>query len=185
MSQARVIAFTGYAGAGKTTAAKYLVERSLMRRGKALRLSLATPLKDLCVSLFVNAPPAAFYGSQADKEAPLEAYPGWTGRSILQHVGTEGIRAVDPNVWSTLLLQRIENQRELCDLIVVDDVRFLDEATALSGVASIYRIDRDSCGPGEHASERDIEQIPVDGAIRNNGYSFNEFYEAIDAVLCF
>lgn len=192
----RIIAFTGAAGAGKTTAARQLSETHRFGAGvispemfmsgahmrKAIVLSLATPLKDICSGLFLRAPKAAFYGSKEDKEAPLEDYPGWTGRRILQHVGTEGIRAVDPDVWVRLLMSQISLLSDEYGLVLIDDVRFVNEARALCEVAEIYRVERPGLDAMTHASELEHMHIPVTGVLNNTG-TLKEFADLVDAEL--
>jgi hypothetical protein len=119
-----VIGLAGPIGAGKTTAARAL--GSLGYR----QASFATPLKQVCFQVFgpLGVPREAFFGTQEEKSAPLEAIKKYaTGRQILELVGTEGFRAAYPDVWLDLaMVPRYEGER-----IVIDDVRYENEATAI------------------------------------------------------
>lgn len=202
-AQLRVIGFTGNAGAGKTTAARYLVDRvrkapvtamvpaanfaeaflagqAHLQRASAEVLSLATPLKEVCFKIYNRAPREAFYGSQEEKEAPLEAYPGWTGRRILQHIGTEGFRSVCSDIWVQVMRANLEART---GLIVIDDIRFVNEAAGLADIAEIYRINRPGLATGTHASELEIAHIPVVGEINNDEEGLETFYAKLDRVL--
>lgn len=172
MTQTRIIGFTGAAGAGKSTAARALVQarrEACVANHKGIVLSLATPLKDVCKQMFPGAPASAFYGTQDEKETLLTAYPGWTGRRILQHIGTEGFRAVDPDIWANFLVHQIKGLGDEYGLIVIDDIRFINEAEILSDIAEIYRIDREGLAAMSHASEQEHMKIAVRKTLFNYG----------------
>jgi dephospho-CoA kinase len=104
------IAFVGTMAVGKTTAAKYLVEH----HGYEKR-ALADKLKAIAYEMF-----------------------GVTGkdggdRLILQKLGTEWFRSIDPDVWTKYLLSQIqrEDDRRKEYKVVVDDARFPNEAKLL------------------------------------------------------
>jgi hypothetical protein len=87
---------------------------------------------------------------------------------MLQHWGTDMIRAFSPDFW----VHRME--KELGDdapLVVISDIRFQNEAdlvTRMGGV--IIRIERDvgATTAPDHASEANWDKIPFDYVIRNN-----------------
>jgi hypothetical protein len=180
---AKIIGFTGAAGAGKTTAAHALCaawrEQSRPNR-KAVVLSLATPLKDICKQIFPQLPAAAFYGTKDEKEAIIESLDGtsgrrWSGRRILQWIGTEGFRHIDPDVWANLLVYQIDTLKEEYGLIAIDDIRFLNEAEVLaSTLDATYYIDRPGLEAMTHASEQEHTRIPVTGVLNNHG-TLDEF----------
>ena len=202
ISMAKIIGFTGAAGAGKTTAAHHLaavwrnrpvvgtITAAEFQAGtwslpsrKAIVLSLATPLKDVCKQIFPQLPAACFYGTKEEKEAPIASLDGWSGRRILQHIGTEGFRHIAPNVWAALLAYQIDAMKDEYGLILIDDIRFLNEAAALnSTLDALYRIDRPGLEGQSHASEQDHTRIPVTGVLDNHG-TLDEFYALLKGVV--
>jgi hypothetical protein len=148
-----------------------------LQRAAAEVMSLASPLKDVCFQIYNRAPREAFYGTQTEKEAPLTAYPGWSGRRILQHVGTEGFRAVCPDIWVQVMRAELERRT---GLVVIDDIRFVNEARGLADIAQIYRITRPGLVTGTHASELEIMHIPVVGEISNDEEGLEAFYAKLD-----
>lgn len=178
-----VIAFTGVSGAGKTTAANILHEsyRNLI----ATKMSFAEPLKALCKDIFPWVPAEAFFGNQAQRLAPVSGLPeGWTGRRILQHLGTEGFRAIDPDLWT----KNMEHRLQHCSypIVLIDDVRFPNEAALVRRYGVLYRINRPGAGIAgatQHESERHIPDLVVDGEIDNAG-SLEDFERRIRAAIC-
>lgn len=166
----RVISFTGLAGAGKTTAAEMCRARYLMTGQVARPVSFAAPLRELCKLAFPWIPPEYFDGNKAQKEAPIPNMPEeWTGRRILQHIGTEGFRAIDPDIWVKLADRSVLTMPEHVALMTFDDVRFSNEATMVRKHGPLYRIVRPGLSVMSHASEREILELEVDGEIVNDG----------------
>lgn len=101
----------------------------------------------------------------------------WTNRMILQHVGTEGCRAIDDQVWVNFLLRKA---REVLDgnavgrtsdmppvrAVIVTDCRFRSEAEAVwKAGGEVWRIRRPETdqahqGIAAHASELEMDTIP-------------------------
>ena len=139
-----LIGIIGAAGAGKSTVAKHLVTM----HGFA-ETSFAAPLKRLCADQFgwnytrLN---------DLDYKEQVDPFIGKTRRSVLQHIGTEGFRAVDPNHWVKQAskdirdIQRIESAEPgepLFDGVAVADVRFENEADAIrAGSGFIVLVER-------------------------------------------
>jgi ribosomal protein L37AE/L43A len=95
----------------------------------------------------------------------------WTPRMILQHVGTEGCRTVDANVWVKFALRQAARHLEghLVDpakVVAITDCRFLSEAEAVwRAGGEVWRIrrpstDRQAQGLAGHASETEMDTIP-------------------------
>lgn len=104
----------------------------------------------------------------------------WTPRMVLQHLGTEGARRVDPNVWAKHAIRRasamfnaplrdvgaggLENSSKL--FVVINDCRFKSEMAAIKGAGgAVWRLrrpetDRRGQGLAGHASETEMDTIP-------------------------
>lgn len=106
------VAIVGPAGAGKTTHTKLLQQTT---RGDVL--SFATPLKKVCREVYEDR--------MDDPEF---------ARKALQHIGTEGFRKLDSNVWVRLLLKKVSPDRPC----YVDDCRFYNEYVALEQMGFVF-----------------------------------------------
>lgn len=90
----------------------------------------------------------------------------WTVRMILQHVGTEGTRKIDPNVWINSTLHQAKKLLETKKLVVITDLRFKSEmqAVRLAG-GEVWRLHRPETdgrptGLSGHQSELDLAGVP-------------------------
>jgi len=190
-----IIGITGRARAGKDTIA-YMAARHLAKyRRTSTVLALATPLKQLCFDVYgpaYNVSKEAFFGTQEQKEAEIDALPGWTGRKILQHVGTEGFRTISPEVWGRYLIGRAMAElysRQDSHVILVSDVRFSDEAALIQGIGGIVvKVVRPSVeaaaaqtftGIANHASEANFDEISPDYLLNN----FDRSLDDLDALV--
>jgi hypothetical protein len=154
-----IIAFTGLAGAGKSTAAAHLVERY-----GYTRVRFAGPLKAML---------AALGCTHAEIDGPLKDQPsdllcGKTPRYAMQQLGTEfGRNAIGGDLWIRAWQAAVARTP---GPIVVDDARFPNEAAAIrSAGGTIIRIERPGAGmtgaPGSHASEQHV--LPAAATIHN------------------
>jgi dephospho-CoA kinase len=162
------IAFVGRAGAGKTTASKFLGQL------KYERLSFADPLREVAERI---------WGSES------------VDRDKLQKLGV-AVRRIDEDAWLHLMLERIRKVRDpwaksdsgLMSVprppMVVDDCRFPNEWWALKGegftfvritAARATRIDRlkrngkwQDESQLEHESETAIDHLDANYVIENN-----------------
>lgn len=176
------IAFTGKAGAGKTTAAELLVELGYQRQ------SFAAPLKDIAARL---------WGETAR-----------TDREKLQRLGV-AVREIEQDTWSNLLVEGLR-ERELYPRVnyqgnavsepptVVDDMRFENEWFALKAngfvivritASRAVRIDRLKANGKwqdeaqlEHVSETALDHLNPDYTIHNDG-PHADLYDEVVAVL--
>jgi len=182
----KIIAFTGYAGSGKTAALNALLSYCVLEDARTLLpegrfpmprgMSFAGALRSLCMAALPKVPRSYFDGTKAQKETPIPGLEPWTGRAILQHIGTEGFRAVSPNVWVDQLEHQVKGTPDIVDenwvLGVIDDVRFPNEAAMVRKYGKLYRIDRPGnagAAGAPHESERHIDSLEVDGVILNDG----------------
>lgn len=110
----------------------------------------------------------------------------WTRRTVLQYIGTEGFRRIDPSVWVKHALRtaraaltegveivsasdsKREGVRFISKFVVITDCRFRSEMDAvLAGGGEVWRIKRPltddaKAGIGGHQSETEMDSIPDD-----------------------
>lgn len=158
-----VIGLTGAAGSGKSTAAQHIVEKwSGHRRPFAapLKRMLQTFLEDQGCGLAM----AMRMVSGDLKEVPSEFLGGRTPREAMQTLGTEWGRGLSSTLWVDAWKHGVEvaelhaSAGDETVMIVVDDVRFPNEAEAIRALGGIIvRIERPGAGlggaAGRHVSE--------------------------------
>lgn len=92
-----IIGISGQAGSGKDTAADMLLAKEGF-----IKLSLADPIKRFAKELW-DFSDDQLWGPSEFRNKPDERYPigddFLTARKVLQHLGTEGGRAIDYDVW--------------------------------------------------------------------------------------
>jgi hypothetical protein len=166
-----IIGFSGRMGCGKTTAAKYLVANYNFRR-----VRFAGPLKAMMAALGLSQ--EEIEGSL--KETPCDLLCGKTPRWAMQSIGTEWGRDM---IGSELLVNAWHRARIGHELVVVDDVRFENEAAAIKSAGGVLvRIRRDNTDDSRlvHASE---QQIFVCDEMWVNNSTPTALYAAVDELL--
>lgn len=163
-----IIGITGAKYTGKTTLAREIVRQ----HGNAQIYSFAKPLKEVCHILF-GGTEANWYGDFKNEKLPewsLLLGEGFsTPRRILQTVGADLFRdKVYHDFWVLVARRYIADifQNEQCGLVVIDDVRFDNEAEMLRNEdynTTIVKITRDTDAPKDsHASERGVTGHLID-----------------------
>lgn len=157
----KLIGITGYAGSGKTTAARILVERH-----KFLQVKFAGPLKAMVRCLGLGD--AEIEGNL--KELPSAILGGKTPRHAMQTLGSEwGRDLIHPNLWVNAAMAMVDDALDHGGRVVIDDLRFPNEAEAIkSRGGMIVRIQRDGVGP-VNAHHSEANDIPPDWMIYNSG----------------
>lgn len=124
----------GPIGHGKSSVADRLSRKYGFIRGSFAGLpGDVEGLKEICCTVFcpLGAERRHFFGTQADKNEPIPALGGTTGRKILVSVGTKGFRAAYQDVWVRIGLEvSYANYRR----VVFEDVRYPNEVDALRAV---------------------------------------------------
>jgi hypothetical protein len=119
----RLLGLAGLAGCGKSTVAQELVDRQL-----AQRVRFAGPLKDGLVAMGLSR-------EQVDgdlKETPTPLLCGHTPRHGMKTIGTEwGRNMIGEDVWVRLAMHRVDDLLASGINVVIDDVRFDNEARAI------------------------------------------------------
>lgn len=142
-----VIGFMGLATAGKTTACTFL--QSLDPINIKI-LSFATPLKQAAKDLFMLSD-EQLYGHL---KAEIDPRWGVSPRTILQKMGTDFVREmIKKDFWVLRMKETINNCFQ--PVILIDDVRFEDEASFACSVGHTVNIDRLGLWSNDsHPSER-------------------------------
>lgn len=174
MSQKIVVGLIGIAGSGKTLVARHLVEQHGFTRHR-----FAGPLKEM-IKVGLGLTDEQLDG--AGKNEPIPDCGGCTPRHLMQTLGTEwGRRMIHSDLWINRWRSIV--RADPSPLIVVDDVRFPNEAAALRSVDGVlWRVYRPGLSTSSHASERAQAQIAEDVLI-NNATSIAEMIRSVDAVL--
>lgn len=173
----KLIGLAGRAGAGKSTAAKYLIEQK-----GYVRLPFAAPLKKMLLALGLNE-----RETDGDlKEMPCDILLGQTPRRALQFLGTEwGRNLIHPDLWIELWRREAARLLNEGHSVVADDCRFQNEARALQRLGGKIILIRTE-NPHEsvfsdHASER--QEIEPDARVLNDLISLASLSARIDGAL--
>jgi hypothetical protein len=166
----KLIGFMGPIGCGKSTAARQLI----LGHGY-IRVRFADPLKGMLLSLGL---------SQSDvdgdtKEVPHELLCGMTPRHAMQTLGTEwGRTFIGRDFWINAWGRRVRLSN--ADHVVVDDVRFPNEAQAIRDMGGmVVRIERvGGKARDSHISEK--QEIVPDVSVLN--YDMPDFLRSIDKL---
>lgn len=170
----RIIALTGLAGSGKTTAAKHLVIGHGWHR-----VRFAGPLKAMMKALGLS-----YREIDGDlKEAPCALLGGKTPRHAMQTLGTEwGRDLITPDLW-------IRAWRAVLSAVppgvnvVVDDCRFPNEAEAVRAAGGvIVRVEREGAGQGAAGHSSEGYRVETGPVLTNNGTE-QDFLCAVDDLI--
>lgn len=168
----RVVAFTGMAGSGKSTASAYLV-------GKGYQLvKFAGPLKDMLRAIGLSEDEI----EGGLKEQPRNILCNKTPRHAMQTLGTQwGRDCIGEDFWVNIWRWRAEQILDDGGRVVVDDCRFPNEARAIRRLGGdIYRL----AGRGGLDTMHESERLDFlhDHLIVNDG-PLSDLYGEIDKVM--
>lgn len=173
MDSVVILAFTGPAGAGKSTAAEYLSDHHGFKRTR-----FADPLKAMVRGfLYTTGVPSSRVERMIEgdlKEVPTVDFGGKSPRYVMQTIGTEwGRDIICPSLWIdawTLYAKSLiaSGQRR----IVVEDCRFANEVeavTLMGGLVVEIKAEHGGIrgGAGGHVSEG--QDLQADITLWNNG----------------
>jgi hypothetical protein len=138
-------------------------------------LKFASPLKRMTAALLREAghaePEIEAMLDGALKSAPIPLLGNRTPRHLMQTLGTEwGRTHITPTIWVDLLLARASALRASDVPVVIDDMRFPNEAAAIRAAGGLLiRINRPTATrPNGHASEGALDAWPFDLTITND-----------------
>lgn len=181
----RLIAFTGKAGCGKTTAAQYLSDK----HGHII-YSFAEKMKEGLVSM-LDLDKDCIFGTQEQKEAPiphLSDERAVTGRLLLQTLGTDwGRDSVDSDIWLYSIKAKWATLKISHFKMVLHDLRFNNEAAWVrsQGGIVISIDDRPLATPHAdlHKSEKGIDEDLISASVLNHKSGLKPFHQNIENAL--
>lgn len=135
---------------------------------EAERHRFAGPLKDMLRTLGLTE--AQVDGDE--KELPCDLLGGKTPRQAMQFLGCEfGRDLIDPGLWVRATMLRVDADLTAGKLVVIDDVRFDNEARAIKAregiVVRLERTTSSAAVTSGHASEAGVSQQLIDVIIPN------------------
>jgi hypothetical protein len=154
----QLVGIAGKAGSGKSTAAQVLIDAGWTR------VKMAGPFKDMLRAMGLTE-----RHIEGDlKEVPCDLLQGQTPRHAMITLGTEwGRDIIGPNLWIDLASRRIKDALDAGCSVVVDDIRFDNEADVIRNLGGCtVRIDRASGVAVDHKSEAGVS---ADIEYKNNG----------------
>jgi hypothetical protein len=168
-----LIGIAGAARSGKDTAGLHLCQHFGFRR-----YSFAGPLKDMLLGMGLQ--PADL---DAYKDLPL-TWLGITPRRLMQTLGTEWGRAVDPDLWVKLMDRNLKFDWRLGRHQVITDVRFDNEAAYIRANGGLLiHLRRTSAGSVEaHSSEAGLPVLAGDVLIDNDG-PLHQLYDQLTEIV--
>jgi hypothetical protein len=173
----RLIAFSGFIGAGKTTAAKMLADYDYVPT------KFAKPLKAMLISIGLTMDDLE---DPIKKSQPHPLLQGRTPRHAMQSLGSEwGRDLISTNFWAGLWAHEAGTLLDGGGRVVVDDMRFPNEVQAVRrlGGLTVYII-------GVRNSRPQLQHRSEDGSIRErcdvvlyNDKGFHELRISLEALL--
>lgn len=184
-----IIYFVGKKGSGKSTCSQELINNHEFQK-----LSFAKPLKDCIAHLYKID--VKLLDNLEYKEGQLEEPWVWnkekfqelceffsidasvvsedrvfnTPREAMQYIGTDILRAIDPNFHINKTIPIILNYTGLNFDVCLDDVRFCNEVDELGKIGGIgVYINRPGLPHNSHISENELTQDMFNHIIDNDG----------------
>ena len=159
----RILGFVGGIRSGKDTAAEICAEFGYDKIG------FADHLKEVCQFLTGHD-----YTLRETKDS--EVFPGVTGRRVLEVIGTEAMRTLNPNFWIDKVLEKRD--------IAICDVRFPNEVEAIQKAGGVViKIIREGCQRTGHESDN-WEELKSDFTIINDG-TLEDFKQEVRNLIAF
>lgn len=165
-----IIGLAGHAGAGKDTAARYLISRYGF-----VASSFAAPIHDMAQLMLEQIGLGdQWLRHRVFKERVIPEL-GFSPRALMQTLGTEVGRALNPEVWVRHLEARLglnAHGAPVHDRIVVSDVRFPNEAAWVRArKGTVVRLTRPQAqGQARaHVSETALDGLTPDYDVLNDG----------------
>lgn len=182
-----IYAFTGKKQSGKSTAVKYLLNKrpfTVLNFKDALIIELKERFPQL-LNAIIDVMNITDYDGRPEKRWTFERL--FTEkppliRGLMQNYGTDVRRNDDDAYWVT---QWAKKAAEMDTDVIVDDVRFLNEAQAVRNLGgTIIRIVRsDLASTDDHISETEMDAIVADHTITVQTGDFETLYMLLDMIV--
>lgn len=196
-----LIGLSGLAGSGKSVVADRLVEKGWVE------VALADEIKRIAMRLW-DFNDLQLWGESEERNKPDKRYPDLTPRHVLQQLGTEVARCIDPDVWvryTLSVVQKLQGGYFYYDKqtglhswkdsavktdVVIPDCRFKNEFEGIKKAGGkVVRILRPGAGlkgeAAQHRSETEQQEVPdeyFDYVIYNDG-SLDHLILLIDRMI--
>lgn len=171
MSNKTIIGLCGFAGAGKDTAASFLVRKGFKQ------VAFADKLRDFALALNAFIPEAGdYYVNIIEKHGYDVAKRDISGvREYLIRIGHCARTTIYESIWIDSALKHND-----CEMIVVSDVRYPNESDAIHALGGVvWRIDRPGFDGIHETEKQSIPQVKCDNIIKNDG-SIDDLQRQID-----
>lgn len=204
-----IIGFAGKAASGKTTAARYLMERHDNIAIVPMAVVLREEVENFIRQVGAIASVPLVYGDQDDKvrvfyvdeKKSQRLCPVWQGfvamnqdiqdapgqsavtvRRILQWWGTEYRRAQDPDYWTKAWEKKLQEYDLSKTHVLVDDVRFINELEIIKKNGGHFiRIVRPGFdGANNHSSENSLDDYAGWDLVIDNDGTLEEFLADVE-----
>ena len=110
----KIVLISGKARHGKDSLAAFVKEDLKKQNRKVLITHYADLLKFICINYFN-------WNGKKDAE----------GRQLLQYIGTDKIRAVDPDTWVIFIIKILKIFPDTWDYVLIPDCRFVNEVSLM------------------------------------------------------
>lgn len=180
----RIIGICGDIGSGKDSVANHLVQAHGYNR-----TSFAAKLKRVVLDVF-GLKPHQVDGTQEQKAAPIPhvvdaSGEPRTGRSLLEWLGTEGFRTMDPDVWVKYAMRQVDQRQHA--RWVFPDVRFRNEFAAIRArgglVWEVVKVGGPDHGRRDHRSDQEWRSTPRDNIVAAQAGDMQGLCRAVDLAL--
>lgn len=137
------------------------------------KISFASPMREFCANLLstLGHDGVVLLRDRGKKEEKI-AEIGVSPRQMMQTLGTEwGRSCIHPELWIMVAAAAVEQQQKLGRDVVIDDVRFPNEADMIRRLGGeLWLVDRPGTAyEGGHASEGALVDLMPDAVINNSG----------------
>jgi hypothetical protein len=178
------LAFTGKKRSGKDTAALEFINGHGFER-LLFAGTLKSMIRTLLLSSGMTEADIEYYMEGDGKELPLDILQGQSCRYAMQKLGTEWRNFFGKNLWTDILIKKVNQLNAEDASWAITDLRFLHEADWIDEqggwkIRVIRRGQKDNA-VDPHPSETEMEKINVDYTLFNHG-SLEDFNKVI-AVL--
>lgn len=166
----KVILISGKAGSGKDTVGSALKE-NLISTGVPSEKIIITHYADL-LKYIANS----YFGWNGVKDI--------RGRSLLQYIGTDIVRARDERFWIDFIIRLLTVFADEWEYVIIPDARFLNEITEIQKIfpTRTIRVTRNANSllseeQKNHISENELDDFDFDFHIKNDFESIDQLSE--------